>query len=109
MQTASVEGTLAEAREADGVHLIDLSLTGPVPVGRWVLIFLGAAREVLEPDGAARITAALDGLRALCGATRGAALSPTWGPARRPRRPIYENPLPPAGRVPQELREWAIR
>jgi hydrogenase expression/formation protein HypC len=41
---------------------IDLALVGPQIPGTWLLTFMGAAREVLDPDTAARITAALDGL-----------------------------------------------
>jgi hydrogenase expression/formation protein HypC len=42
---------------------IDMSLIGPQPVGTWVLTFLGAAREVLDPLEAARICDALTALQ----------------------------------------------
>lgn len=65
MQILSVDGIAAQATDGREVAQIDLSLTGPVPVGDWVLTFLGAAREVISADEARKITAALDGLRAL--------------------------------------------
>ena len=48
----------------DGLVSIDLALVGPQPPGTWLLTFLGAAREVLDPVTAANITSALDGLAA---------------------------------------------
>ena len=65
MQILSVDGIAAQATDGREVAQIDLSLTGPVPVGDWVLTFLGAAREVLDPDEAAKIRAALKGLQSL--------------------------------------------
>ncbi|WP_420569655.1 HypC/HybG/HupF family hydrogenase formation chaperone [Thalassovita sp.] len=65
MQITSVEGIAAHASDGRETVLIDLSLTGPVEPGTWVLTFLGAAREVISADEAAKISAALDGLRAL--------------------------------------------
>jgi len=46
----------------EGRVRIDLALVGPQPRGAWLLTFMGAAREVLDEDSAARICAALDGL-----------------------------------------------
>jgi hydrogenase expression/formation protein HypC len=46
----------------DGRVQVDLALVGPQASGAWLLTFMGAAREVLDPETAARITAALDGL-----------------------------------------------
>lgn len=62
-----IERTELSARCTDGrtVEVIDLSLTGPVDPGTWLLTFLGSAREIITADEAAKITAALDGLRAL--------------------------------------------
>ena len=60
-----VDGLAAEARDGDTRHLIDLSLTGPVAPGTWVLTFLGAAREVIDADEAQKIAAALGGLKSL--------------------------------------------
>jgi hydrogenase expression/formation protein HypC len=43
---------------------LDLSLVGEQPPGVWLLAFLGAARECIDPESAARIGAALDALEA---------------------------------------------
>jgi hydrogenase expression/formation protein HypC len=47
-----------------GEASIDLSLVGPQPVGSWLLIFLDAAREVIDETRARDIDAALDALDA---------------------------------------------
>ncbi len=65
MQILSVDGIAARASDGTEEALIDLSLTGPVEPGTWVLTFLGAAREVIDADEAAKITDALQGLRAI--------------------------------------------
>lgn len=65
MQIESVNGIAAQARDGDEAHLIDLSLTPEAQPGAWVLTFLGAAREVLDPEEAQKIRAALAGLRSL--------------------------------------------
>ncbi len=62
MQIASVTGIAGHM--TDGT-LVDLSLVPEAGPGDWVLVFLGAAREVLTPETAAQISAALDGLRSL--------------------------------------------
>lgn len=61
----SADGTNALAEEDGREVPIDLSLVGPQPPGTWVLNFLGAAREVLDPDEAQKIRAAVEGLRAV--------------------------------------------
>ena len=65
MQILSVDGIAGWATDGQAETLIDLSLTGPLRPGDWVLTFLGAAREVIDAETAARIAAALDGLRAI--------------------------------------------
>lgn len=65
MQILSVDGIAARATDGSENALVDLSLTGPVAPGTWVLTFLGAAREVISDDEARKITNALNGLRAL--------------------------------------------
>ncbi|MBO9467330.1 HypC/HybG/HupF family hydrogenase formation chaperone [Tropicibacter sp. R15_0] len=65
MQILSVDGIAARASDGREEATIDLSLTGPVPVGDWVLTFLGTAREVISEDEARKILAALEGLRSL--------------------------------------------
>ena len=65
MRILSVDGIAAMADDGQTEQLIDISLTGPLEPGTWVLTFLGAAREVLDPDEAQKIKAALGGLAAL--------------------------------------------
>lgn len=49
----------------DGAEVrIDLALVGPQPPGTWLLTFLEAAREIIEPERAAAINAALAALSA---------------------------------------------
>jgi len=50
---------------------IDTLLVGDQPAGTWLLIFLDAAREVLDAGDAARITAAVEAVnRVMQGETR---------------------------------------
>lgn len=65
MQVRSADGIVGLAQDGDRSETIDLSLTGPVAPGTWVLTFLGAAREVLDEDEALKIRAAIEGLRSL--------------------------------------------
>lgn len=65
MQVLSVDGVAARADDRGEERLVDLSLTGPVAPGTWVLTHLDAAREVIEEDEARLILAALDDLRAV--------------------------------------------
>ncbi len=65
MRILSVDGIAAEAEGDEGRALIDLSLTGALAPGTWVLTHLGCAREVISADEAAVINDALDGLRAV--------------------------------------------
>ena len=53
-------------RDSSGAsQRVDTALTGQQPVGTWLLVFLGAAREVLDPDTAASMGDALDALSAV--------------------------------------------
>jgi hydrogenase expression/formation protein HypC len=65
MRVLTIDGFVGTATDGRETVSIDLSLTGPVEPGAWVLTFLGAAREVIAADEAARITAALDALRSV--------------------------------------------
>ncbi len=59
MQIVSCQGSTALC-EIQGVqHQIDLSLVGGQPVGQWVLVFLGAAREVISSERAKQVQQAL--------------------------------------------------
>jgi hydrogenase expression/formation protein HypC len=62
MQVTDCNDHEAWCEGPDGRVRIDLALVGPQVPGAWLLTFMGAAREVLDPEAAARITAALDGL-----------------------------------------------
>ena len=54
--------TQARARSRSGEAVIDMALVGDQPVGTHVLVFLGAAREVLDPLRAAQIADALEAM-----------------------------------------------
>jgi len=71
MRVAEAHGDHAAWCEGrDGRQLIDLSLVGAQPPGTWLLTFVGAARDVMTPEAAARTDAALDALAsALAGET----------------------------------------
>jgi hydrogenase assembly chaperone HypC/HupF len=57
------DGMAALCRSRGGAtETIDLSLTGPVPVGTWLLTFIGAARSVLTAQEAAQVADALEAL-----------------------------------------------
>lgn len=62
MRVVAVEGLAARCEAEGRAETVDLALTGPVAPGTWVLVFLGAAREVLAPETAAQISRALAGL-----------------------------------------------
>lgn len=55
---AWADGALAEGRGR--VERIDTRLVGPCAPGQWLLVFQGAARELLAAQRAAEIDAALD-------------------------------------------------
>ncbi|MEL6198143.1 MAG: HypC/HybG/HupF family hydrogenase formation chaperone [Pseudomonadota bacterium] len=65
MRLVTVDGLIAVATDGQQQETLDLALVGPQPPGTWVLAFLGTAREVLAAEEAAKIAAALDGLRAV--------------------------------------------
>jgi len=73
MQVVEVAGEGAAWCEGrDGRTLVDMALVGPQPPGTWLLTFIGAAREVMSAEAAARTDAALDALAAvLAGDTSG--------------------------------------
>lgn len=65
VRIVEVKGLSGLAEDGDQTLGIDLSLTGPVPPGTWVLNFLGAAREVLDEDEALKIRAAVGALQSV--------------------------------------------
>ena len=65
LKIIAIDGIAARAEAEDHREVIDLSLTPDARPGDWVLTHLGAAREVITADEAAKISAALAGLRAV--------------------------------------------
>jgi len=62
MQVLSSDFGFARCRAEDGEHDVDIRLVGHVEPGTWVLVFLGAAREILDPATAKRTADALKAL-----------------------------------------------
>jgi hydrogenase expression/formation protein HypC len=60
-----VDGLRADCASRDGPCTVDLSLTGVLVPGTWVLTFFGTAREVIDEARAHDIQAALDALDAI--------------------------------------------
>jgi hydrogenase expression/formation protein HypC len=65
MRVISVDGIAARATDGEDEALIDLTLTGAVVPGTWVLTHLGAAREVLDEAEALKIAAAVRALKSI--------------------------------------------
>ncbi|MEW5963596.1 MAG: HypC/HybG/HupF family hydrogenase formation chaperone [Pseudomonadota bacterium] len=68
MQVVTIDGFTAQCVARDGVHAIDMTLAAEARPGDWVMVFLGAAREVISAEAAG---ATLDALEALELAMRG--------------------------------------
>jgi len=65
MEVLRADDHRAWCRDRDGSEVVvDTILTGPVAPGQWLLVFLGAAREVVSAEDAAKVSAALDALEA---------------------------------------------
>ncbi|GAB6050473.1 HypC/HybG/HupF family hydrogenase formation chaperone [Hydrogenophilus islandicus] len=65
MEVIEAEGWRALCRGDNGtIEWIDCALVGPQRVGTWLLVHLGVAREVLEPERAALVRQALAALSA---------------------------------------------
>lgn len=65
MEVLRTDEHRAWCRDRDGSEVeVDTLLTGPVSAGQWVLVFLGAAREVVSAEDAATLGNALTGLEA---------------------------------------------
>ncbi|WP_136678661.1 HypC/HybG/HupF family hydrogenase formation chaperone [Neptunomonas sp. XY-337] len=63
MQIQAVDELSARCTADATEQQVDLSLVGIQPVGTWVLVFLGAAREVISADRAQQVTQALDAMQ----------------------------------------------
>lgn len=73
MRVVTADGLSAACEGMGQRETVDLSLVGEQREGTWVLVFLGAAREVLTCQQAQQITDALQGLQlALSGANHSA-------------------------------------
>lgn len=53
----------ARCAAADGLHLVDTALVGDAPAGTWLMVFLGAAREIISAETARQTADALEALR----------------------------------------------
>ncbi len=65
MQVLEVHETAALCEGRNGRQMINTMLVGKVEVGQWLLTFLDAGREVIDPEQAALVNDALDGLQAV--------------------------------------------
>ena len=65
MQVVEARGFFALCRGRNGEEEINMMLTGPQPVGTWVVNFLGSAREVISEEDARNVDSALDALSAI--------------------------------------------
>lgn len=62
----SVEGMVAQCRDRFGdLRTIDLLLVGQQPVGTWLLVFLDAARDVIDEARARMVREALEAVTAV--------------------------------------------
>lgn len=65
MQVVEMGFGMAVCRYGQALRQIDTMLVGDIPVGTWVLVFIDAAREVITPQEASRITDALRSLNSV--------------------------------------------
>lgn len=63
MQVAAQHGESATCSYRGLESVIDTMLVGPQPVGAWLLVFLGTAREVISETKAKQISDALEAMR----------------------------------------------
>jgi hydrogenase expression/formation protein HypC len=70
MKIVSCEGSVAVCRndEEGRDEVVDLSLIGTQKAGNWVLVFMGAAREVIDPD---QLEVVLQARKAMAAALKG--------------------------------------
>lgn len=65
MQVVSCEGSRAYCNDGTTTQLVDTSLVGEQAEGTWLLVFLGAAREVLSAERALQMRDALAAVAAV--------------------------------------------
>ncbi|MEQ8825400.1 MAG: HypC/HybG/HupF family hydrogenase formation chaperone [Filomicrobium sp.] len=63
MQVIETGLGVSRCQARDGEHEIDMSLVGQLEPGAWVMVFLGAAREVISAETAAQTADALEALQ----------------------------------------------
>ena len=81
--------------EADGVReRLDMALVGAQPVGAWVLSFLGAARQVMEPLEATQARAARQALAAVLSGSGDVDAFFADLVEREPQLPVHLRPAP---------------
>jgi hydrogenase expression/formation protein HypC len=84
MQVLQAGEYYAQCQGPEGVRAIDMRLVGPQAPGSWVLVFIDAAREVLDAERALLIQ---DALLALDQAMDGSADLDRWFPDLANREP----------------------
>ena len=85
MRIESRAGDFAQCRGAEGLVPVDLALVPQAQAGDHVLVFLGAARSVLEADEAALISKALAAVAAvMSGTAEAGALDAAFADLDRP-------------------------
>ncbi len=62
MQVIETASGFALCRAQDGNHEIDTSLVGDIEPGTWLMVFLGAARDIITEDEAIKASNALEAL-----------------------------------------------
>lgn len=65
MQIVRCEETRALCANGEEQQWVDISLIGEQPVDSWVLVFLGAAREVMTAEDAHKTRSALNAVQAV--------------------------------------------
>lgn len=65
MQVLQCQDSKARCTDGAQEHWVDISLVGVQEVGSWLLVYLGAAREVLDPYRAKQIRNALRAVAAV--------------------------------------------
>jgi hydrogenase expression/formation protein HypC len=65
MQVISCDALTAVCVHNNSTEQVDLSLVGEQAVGTWLLVFLGAAREVMDAEDACKTLDAIKALQAI--------------------------------------------
>ena len=64
MQVTEFGQGRALCRDGDSLSWVDTRLVDPVEAGTWVLVFAGAAREIISSERASQVAAAMQALQA---------------------------------------------